>query len=392
MSRWKSVKLGEVITLKRGYDLPNHNRVKGSVPVVSSSGITSFHNISKVKAPGVVTGRYGTIGEVFYIDKDFWPLNTTLYVEDFKGNNPRFISYFLKTLDFSSFAAKSAVPGINRNDLHLANVNIAKLEVQRKTVHILSAYDNLVENNNRRIEILEEMAQRLYREWFVHFRFPGYTNINMVESELGLLPESWRVGKTKELIKLLSGYAFKSKDFHENGSYKIVTIKNVQDGKFEDSNCNSICDIPKQMPHHCCLRSGDILVSLTGNVGRICLVYGEDYLLNQRVAKLYSDFPAFSYSLFRSDAMYRKMNIIANGVAQQNLSPIETCEIEIVIPPKNILYEYEKIANRITKQIILLYEQNSNLRKTRDLLLPRLISGDIDISDLPIPTEGGLSL
>ena len=94
MAGWRDCKLGDIINLKRGYDLPQQNRCPGPYPVVSSSGVTDHHVESKAKGPGVVTGRYGTLGEVFYIENDFWPLNTSLYVKHFNGNNPRFISYF----------------------------------------------------------------------------------------------------------------------------------------------------------------------------------------------------------------------------------------------------------------------------------------------------------
>ena len=92
---WRSCVLGDLIQLKRGYDLPNSDRRFGSIPIVSSSGVSGWHDEVKVRAPGVVTGRYGTIGQVFFVEEDFWPLNTTLYVQDFKGNNERFISYDL---------------------------------------------------------------------------------------------------------------------------------------------------------------------------------------------------------------------------------------------------------------------------------------------------------
>ncbi|HVW89311.1 MAG TPA: restriction endonuclease subunit S, partial [Gaiellaceae bacterium] len=95
---WEKRDLGDVVELKRGYDLPHRDRKPGSVPVISSSGLSGAHAKAKVKGPGVVTGRYGTVGEVFFVDGDFWPLNTTLYVRDFKGNDPRFISYFLRGL------------------------------------------------------------------------------------------------------------------------------------------------------------------------------------------------------------------------------------------------------------------------------------------------------
>src|SRR5689334_17809685 len=117
-NRWNEHELGEVITLQRGFDLPTQDRNAGNVPIVSSSGITGVHNEAKVKGPGVVTGRYGTIGQVFYVKQDFWPLNTTLYVKDFKGNDPLFVSFLLRTIDFEAHSDKSSVPGVNRNHLH----------------------------------------------------------------------------------------------------------------------------------------------------------------------------------------------------------------------------------------------------------------------------------
>ena len=164
---WLETNLGEVLTLQRGFDLPKRKRKEGNIPIISSSGINGFHNEAKVKAPGVVTGRYGTLGEVFYISKDFFPLNTTLYVREFKGNDPRFVSYLLKTLNLAHHNAAGAVPGLNRNALHLIPVCKPPLPTQQKIASILSTYDDLIENNTRRIKILEEMARSHYLEWFV---------------------------------------------------------------------------------------------------------------------------------------------------------------------------------------------------------------------------------
>ena len=117
-NEWESCLLGDVITLQRGFDLPNRLRFSGDVPIVSSAGVMDYHNETPLSGPGVVTGRYGTIGEVFFVEEDYWPLNTTLFVSDFKGNDPLFVSYLLKTVDFKSHSGKSGVPGINRNDIH----------------------------------------------------------------------------------------------------------------------------------------------------------------------------------------------------------------------------------------------------------------------------------
>lgn len=142
VNNWKKCALGDAITLQRGFDLPKYNRSPGKVPIISSSGTSDYHSEAKVNAPGVVTGRYGTIGQVFYIEEDFWPLNTTLYVKDFKGNDPLFISYFLRTIDFESCSDKSSVPGVNRNDLHRIKILLPPPDEQKAIAHILSTLDD----------------------------------------------------------------------------------------------------------------------------------------------------------------------------------------------------------------------------------------------------------
>ncbi len=216
-STWKSCKLGDVIELKRGYDLPKSKRVDGKVPIISSSGESGLHNESKVEAPGVVTGRYGTLGEVFYVERDFWPLNTALYVKNFKNNNPRFVSYLLTQLDFTRQNVAGAVPGVNRNYLHMLNVQIPTVPEQEQIAELLSTYDNLIENNNRRIAILEEMAQSLYREWFVKFRFPGHQQAKFIDSPLGKIPEGWEVAKLGEVSSMKYGKMAKKEKLIDEG-------------------------------------------------------------------------------------------------------------------------------------------------------------------------------
>ena len=168
-NEWRELTLGEVLELKRGYDLPRRQRSAGSVPLVSSSGISDYHAEAKVKGPGVITGRYGTLGKVYFVTEDFWPLNTTLYVRDFKGNDPRFIAYFLRSLDFSACSDKAAVPGLNRNHLHEAAVRVPPLTEQRAIAHILGTLDDKIELNRRMNQTLEEMARALFKSWFVDF-------------------------------------------------------------------------------------------------------------------------------------------------------------------------------------------------------------------------------
>jgi type I restriction enzyme S subunit len=175
---WRECALGDAIELKRGYDLPQQERRAGAVPIVSSSGVTDYHVEAMAKGPGVVTGRYGTLGQVFYIEQDFWPLNTTLYVRDFKGNDPRFISYFMRGLDFLAYSDKAAVPGLNRNHLHQARVVVpTDVAEQRAIAHILGTLDDKIELSRRMSETLEAMARALFKSWFVDFDPSHYTHL-----------------------------------------------------------------------------------------------------------------------------------------------------------------------------------------------------------------------
>ncbi len=206
MTGLRQLTFKDFVTLQRGFDLPSANRVAGEYPVVASTSITGFHDEYKVRPPGVVTGRSGALGEVQYIATPFWPLNTTLWVKDFKGNEPKYVYYFLKTLNLGRFNSGAGVPTLNRNDLDTLPLQVHDLALQRRIASILSAYDDLIENNTRRIAILEEMAQRLYREWFVEYRFPGHEDVRMVESELGLVPEGWEIGTLDDALTLQRGF------------------------------------------------------------------------------------------------------------------------------------------------------------------------------------------
>src|ERR1019366_1780255 len=148
-------------------------------------------------------GRSGaSIGVATYTDCQYWPLNTTLYITDFKGNDPRFVYYVLDSIDFRAFNGGGAIPSLNRNYLGSINAPDIPLLAQRKIASILSAYDELIENNTRRIKLLEEMAQRIYREWFVDFRYPGHEGVPLVDSELGPIPERWHAGTLGDLVDI----------------------------------------------------------------------------------------------------------------------------------------------------------------------------------------------
>ena len=292
---------------------------------------------------------------------------------------PEYIGYYMRMPsfrgNFRAFSTMTTRASLRNEDLLSLEVLLPSLEIQKRIASILLNYDNLIKNNQKQIKLLEEAAQRLYKEWFVDLHFPGYESTTITDG----VPDGWNHNTVDSIVNLLSGYAFKSTTFDDSGDFKIVTIKNVQDGFFDGENVNRILEMPSKMPDHCVLQDGDILLSLTGNVGRVCLVNGENYLLNQRVAKLDSKFKGYTYCLFRSKDMFDAMNNLANGAAQQNLSPIRTGNIEIPIPNDTLLADFEKIINPIIKKILILNKEISELKQARDRLLPKLMSGEIEV-------------
>ena len=292
--------------------------------------------------------------------------------------------------EYVYYLIKNFLPGLKAYNLgtasgreYVSKSNFEKIElvaeqdkeIQKKIGVILSRYDSLIENYQKQIKLLEEAAQRLYKEWFIDLRFPGHENTKIIDG----VPEGWEKKKVNSIIELQSGFAFKSSTFDDNGAYKIVTIKNVKDGAFDGDNVSRIVAIPEKMPKHCVLADGDILLSLTGNVGRVCIVNGKNYLLNQRVAKLATDYKAFAYCLFRSRDMFIEVNNLANGAAQQNVSPIRIGEMKILLPNNELLQEFESIARKSIARIISLQSQLRLLTEARDRLLPKLMSGEIEV-------------
>jgi len=261
--------------------------------------------------------------------------------------------------------------------LHVLRIQESKDEIAL----ILSTYDELIENNKQRIKLLEEMAEEIYKEWFVRLRFPGYENTKVVDG----LPKGWEKKSINSIVDIISGYAFKTEAFDSEGIYKLVTIKNVQDGFFVTQTTDYIYELPKNLKEDCKLKDKDIILSLTGNIGRICMVYGENYLLNQRVAKLKpkkEKYFEFVYLMFRSSFLRATLENLSNGAAQQNLSPIEMGKLEFPIPSDNLIDMLSKTTKSFFDEIITLNKKNKLLQETRDLLLPRLISGKLNVEHL----------
>lgn len=351
---------------------------------ISERAFLETHKRTQLEPNDILITNSGTIGRMALV-KDIPETYRTTFQKsvaivkpDISVVLPTYLYYKLQNCvtDFVNCSNGSAQKNLLLGTIRKFQIDLHEdFAEQERLSSILAAYDNLIENNQKQIKLLEEAARRLYKEWFVDLRFPGYEDTPIVDG----VPEGWEEAPIDSRISLLSGYAFKSAQFDSSGEYKIVTIKNVKDGEFDGINTNRIVSIPGKTPKHCVLTDGDILLSLTGNVGRTCIVNGNNYLLNQRVAKLQSDIPAFTYCLFRSSDMFDAMNNLANGTAQQNLSPIRTGKISILFPADNLLEEFERIVGSMISKMLSLIKQCDLLIQARDRLLPKLISGEIEV-------------
>jgi type I restriction enzyme S subunit len=386
---FQKCQLGDVINLKRGYDLPKQKRVHGSVPILSSSGITDYHNEAKVEGPGVVTGRYGTLGEIFYVTEAYWPLNTSLYVQDFKGNDPRFISYFLGTLHLGSQNSAGAVPGLNRNHLHQLQVNLPDLPTQKKITGILSAYDDLIENNLRRIAILEELAQSLYREWFVHFRIPSEVltkaglppELKLVDSPLGSIPEGWEVTSIEEACSRVTDGSHTSPKSVNDGM-PMASSKDMHTFGLNLEKARQIGheDYEKLIRNGCQPKASDILITKDGaNYLKYIFVVEKDLdvVLLSSVAMLTLNElvnPHFFAAVLNSTENKQRLKNYVTGAAIPRIILKDFKRFQFLLPPKELQQRWAKIGENTTKQCWSLIEKNRNLRKTRDLLLPKFLS------------------
>ena len=214
MNEISTTTLGDLIEFQRGYDLPKSEFNFGRIPVISSNGILGYHDEYKVTGPGITIGRSGTVGLPHFINENFFPHNTSLFVKDFKGNDPKYIFYLLKTLGLQSQKSGSGVPTMNRNHLHplkvLAHLNI---DEQKKIAAVLSALDAKIELNNRINAELESLAKTIYDYWFVQFDFPNAdgkpyksSGGKMVYVEEGkgdrAIPVGWEIGRVSDLFEI----------------------------------------------------------------------------------------------------------------------------------------------------------------------------------------------
>jgi type I restriction enzyme S subunit len=292
-----------------------------------------------------------------------------------------FVYYLLRNSKdyFLTFNAGIVTPIVPKSTFSKIKVFVPKSKTtQQKIARILSAYDDLIENNLKRIKLLEEMAQITYEEWFVRMKFPGHEN-TPVDAETGL-PEGWHEKPLETLATFLNGFAFKPDQLGDSG-LPVIKIKELKGGVVGDTPRNSGAEIPDKY----IVNTGDILFSWSGSLEVVLWQY-EKGLLNQHLFKVKpnSDIPSsFMYLSLASCLPF--FENLTTGATMKHIKRKELSFVKAIVPDCKLLKEFDQQVSPILKSILNLNEQNQKLKEARDILLPRLMTGMIDVDQLEFP-------
>ena len=286
--------------------------------------------------------------------------------------NPLFYYYFFRSplSPVKTIVSQCAQAGIRGSDLQDLSVAFPPLDVQNRITNILSAYDSLIETNQRQIKLLEEAAQRLYREWFVDLRYPGHENVPVVDG----VPEGWKICSMEELAEYLNGYAFKPSDWGRTGM-PIIKIKELNEGVTADTPRNDGQEIPSKY----IVSAGDIVFSWSATL-TAKIWDAENGLLNQHLFKVTPRKGIGREFVLQSilKTLDEFMNL-TTGATMKHIQRGKLSQVYISVPPQSIMMLYEDIADNIRSQILLLAKSIHHLSEARDRLLPKLMSGEIAV-------------
>ncbi len=386
----------------RGCNLPQNARFDGSDFVyISEEKADELRQHQAVAGDLIITQR-GTLGQVGIIPDDaaharyvISQSQMKLTADRYKAD-PLFLYYLFRLPDvvkrIEDLALRSGVPHINLSILRTFEIEIPPLSDQHRIASILGAHDDLIEVNRRRIAILEEMARRLFEEWFVHFRFPGYENHKMIETPDGPIPEGWSTSRLGDLVNLLSrGIAPK---YSVDGLSLVINQKCIRGQRLSLLEARTQSKI---VPEEKQLRTGDILINSTGvgTLGRVAQV--EDVPRGTTVdshvtivrAKEKLDRDFFGLALLRIEDVFERLGIGATG--QTELSRGRIADQTIVEPSSGLQIQFGCLVRPIRRLASRLSQQNQNLNQSRDLLLPRLILGELSVASAEQELEAAAS-
>lgn len=398
-SEWIETTIGELVTLQRGHDLPVQDRAQGHVPVMGSAGITGYHDRHTTKGPGVVIGRsgVGSMGVVSYIDRNYWALNTTLFVKDFHGNDERFIYYLLKTINFRQFDTGSAQASLNRNVVYPYRVRVPNsLQGQRRIASVLTALEDRIILLRETNATLEAIAQALFKSWFVDFdpvraKMAGRAPDGMdeataalfpdalEETELGVVPKGWRVGTLGDILSLRNERALPSVETRalpyvpiESIGAKTPFLAEFKSGEEANSSLTLF-------------REGDILFgAMRPYFHKVCIV-PFDGVTRTTVFTLFAKNPkarAFALLQVYQDSTIDYATQHSEGSTIPYAKWKKSLEkMAVVTPPDAVQEVFSNAVVSLIDRANANVSQAQSLAILRDTLLPRLISGQLRLPE-----------
>ena len=367
MTSTKLKPLGEIATLQRGFDLPHQDRQEGQIPIISSGGRSGFHSVHKVNPPGVVTGRYGSIGEFFYIEEKFWPLNTTLWVKNFHGNCEKYVYYLLSSLNFDKFSAKTGVPGVNRNDLHKIKVPFLPIQKQKTVVQTLECWDNAIEKTEALIAAKEKQF-----EWLMEKLFKPN--------------DTWTPYRLGEL--------FDNRKETHNTDLPLVSITREK-GVIPHSETNRKDNSSEDKSKYLRIRPDDIGYNTMRMWQGVSALSGIDGIVSPAyticIPKKIVD-PEFMAFLFKTKPMIHKFYRYSQGLTSDtwNLKFHHFCEVKAEIPDIKTQIEIAQILNTAKQEINLLKKTLEQYRTQKRGLMQKLLTGEWQVSNAQIGAESEL--
>jgi type I restriction enzyme, S subunit len=375
---WRDGVLEDLVFFQRGFDITVAQQQPGPHPVISSSGVTSYHNEFMVNGPGIVIGRKGTLGSIHFTEVDYWPHDTTLWSKDLKGNVPLFVYYYLHTIDFKRFDVGNSNPTLNRNHIHGLKARTPPLVIQQRIADTLSAYDDLIENNRRRMALLEESARLLYQEWFVRLRFPGHEHVRIVSG----LPEGWKRKALSEVAEFRLGKMLdqnKNKGdlmpylANVNVRWGVFELNDLREMRFEDHELTTFG-----------LKYGDIVMCEGGEPGR-CAIWKEQMpgmMIQKAIHRIRASdnmHHIYLYYSLRHQGQTGQMATLFTGATIKHLPREKLEKVVIVTPPARLMDIFIEHVGPIENQLRLLQAANRRASEARDLLLPQLMSGEVAV-------------
>lgn len=372
MSNWIQCELGDLVTFQRGHDLPKTSMVKGEYPVVGSNGIIGYHNEYTTDAPSITIGRSGNVGNPYIYYGKTWSHNTTLYIKEFKNIDPVFAYYFLKTLKLDNYAGGSAVPTLNRNHIHSLPVSVpSDVEIQKKIANILKNIDDKIEENNKINNNLVEQVLAIYHKKFVNSentnrkacRADEYFDISIGKTPPRKEPEWFSTNPDDVTWVSIS-------DMGNCGLYISNSSEQLTLDAIQKHNVKIVPD-------------NTVLLSFKLTVGRVAITNGE-MTTNEAIAHFKTNNKAITEYLYcyLKTFNYQTMGSTSSIATAVNSKIIKG--IPFVIPTEIEISDFHSVAAPIFEKIKANQLENSNLINLRNYLLPKLMSGELDLSNIDI--------